>query len=144
MSIIDIVEKLTRKYKTNDPFEIAKLKNIQIHLKDLKELRDMYYYYKRNKQIFINSTLTYEEQKLVCAHELGHAILHPKFNIVFLESNTFITKNKFEIEANSFAAELLVGEEKPLEGETIEEFAARMELPVEIITLWARYNNLIN
>ena len=47
-------------------------------------------------------------ERHVLAHELGHAILHPKTNITYLESNTFYSKEKFEIAANTFAAELLI------------------------------------
>ena len=47
-------------------------------------------------------------ERHVLAHELGHAILHPKINITYLESNTFYSKEKFEIATNTFAAELLL------------------------------------
>ena len=47
-------------------------------------------------------------ERHVLAHELGHAILHQKTNITYLESNTFYYKEKFEIAANTFAAELLI------------------------------------
>ena len=47
-------------------------------------------------------------ERHVLAHELGHAILHSNTNITYLESNTFYSKEKIEIAANTFAAELLI------------------------------------
>ena len=41
------------------------------------------------------------------AHELGHAILHPKSNTPFLRANTLYSVNKLETEANRFMALLL-------------------------------------
>lgn len=48
-----------------------------------------------------------ERQRQVCAHELGHAILHPKSNTPFLRANTLYSVNKLETEANRFMALLL-------------------------------------
>jgi len=62
----------------------------------------------RRKYIFINSELSEFDQKLVCAHELGHAILHSSNRIQFLIDNTKILKrSKIEDEANLFASWLL-------------------------------------
>lgn len=55
----------------------------------------------------INQDLSKERQRQVCAHELGHAILHPKSNTPFLRANTLYSVNKLETEANRFMALLL-------------------------------------
>ena len=47
-------------------------------------------------------------QRTVCAHELGHAVLHTHANTPFLRKNTFFSVDKLEIEANTFAALLLI------------------------------------
>ena len=46
-----------------------------------------------------------------CAHELGHALLHPNSNTKFLRHNTLLSIDKLEREANCFAIELLVSDE---------------------------------
>lgn len=60
------------------------------------------------KIIHLNSTLDTKESKYILAHELGHAILHTHLSIgLFLENNLLI-KNKYENEADKFAAEILI------------------------------------
>jgi len=50
-----------------------------------------------------------------------------------LLENTYFPPGKLERQANRFAAELLLAERRPLPGESIYEFAARYEVPVELV-----------
>lgn len=45
------------------------------------------------------------------AHELAHSILHRKENCYFIRNKTLLLTSKNEIEANTFAAELLIPDE---------------------------------
>lgn len=108
-----IIEKkvlyLKNKYKTNNPFELCDYLNIKVIFGDLgSNINGFFQYAPRNKIIHINSRLDSRSQLLTCAHELGHAIFHYKLNVLFLERNTFFHQNKFESEADKFAAELLI------------------------------------
>ncbi len=47
-------------------------------------------------------------QKLVVAHELGHALLHSDIEIGFIRENTMMNTAVYERQANEFAAELLI------------------------------------
>ncbi|MFJ8243841.1 ImmA/IrrE family metallo-endopeptidase [Peribacillus asahii] len=105
------VDELIKKYKTNDPYQIAKLKNIEIQHADLGNTLGFYFHDSRIKFININNNLPAEMQRFVCAHELGHAILHPRSNTPFLKKNTFFSIDKIEVEANTFAVELLLLDE---------------------------------
>ena len=69
----------------------------------------------RMKQIHINQNLNEQDAKFTCAHELGHAILHPNASTPFLRSKTFLSVDKLEIEANSFAVNLLISDETIIE-----------------------------
>ena len=51
------------------------------------------------------------ERAFVCAHELGHMFLHKKSNAVYMDTKTYFNTNRYEIEANTFAAELLIPDE---------------------------------
>ncbi len=104
------VKELIRKFKTNDPFLLADYCNIKLMYADLGHLGGFYQYYKRTKIIMINEALSSHEQREVCAHELGHALLHPKKNRFFLHRSTFQNCDKLEREANLFAACLLIQE----------------------------------
>jgi len=84
---------------------------IVILFEPLGTLRGYYNNFQRNRFIHINSDLSESEQRVVCGHELGHAVQHKGLNICFLESNTYFVKNKFEREANLFAAHLLFTDE---------------------------------
>lgn len=104
------VDKLIHKFKTNNPFEIIdSYKNIILCKISLDtDINGLYQYHKGVKFIYINSNLSIEKQTVVCAHELGHALLHTKINVCFFKENTFFSTSKFEVQANMFAAELLL------------------------------------
>lgn len=68
----------------------------------------LYQYEKRKKFIYINSNLSSKKKILAYAHELGHAILHPTLNCTFLRKYTFLNTDRYEVEANLFAAELVI------------------------------------
>ena len=61
---------------------------------------------KNHKCVFLNEDLEEHERTLVMAHELAHSIMHRKENLL---------TSKIEIEANTFAAELLIPDEMIME-----------------------------
>ena len=116
---MDIKQKantLAKKYGTRNPFEIINHLNIIVIRYPLKEIRGFYQYFRRNNIIYINENLTYQEQLFVCAHELGHMLLHKQSNALFMNTKTQFITSKFEIEANKFAVELLIDDD------TLEEY----------------------
>lgn len=103
--------KIVKKHGTTNPFEIAKRKDIIVLFEDLGNTLGFYNTYKRFKFININNQINETTQQFVCAHELGHAVLHPKANTPFLRNQTFFSVDRLEIEANTFAVELLLTDE---------------------------------
>jgi len=103
--------KIVKKHGTTNPFEIAKRKDIIVLFEDLGNTLGFYNTYKRFKFIHINNRIDETTQRFVCAHELGHALLHPKANTPFLRNKTFFSVDRLEIEANTFAVELLLPDE---------------------------------
>jgi len=111
MEIKEYVLKIVKKHDTTNPFEIAKRKSIIVLFEDLGNTLGFYNTYKRFKFIHINNRIDETTQHFVCAHELGHALLHPKANTPFLRNKTFFSVDRLEIEANTFAVELLLPDE---------------------------------
>lgn len=107
-SIRKKVDDLIKKHGTNDPFELAEALGIMIIYENLG--RSLGYFSKicRIPIIHINESITYERQIFTCAHELGHAVLHPDENTSFLKANTLYSTSRLETEANSFAIQLLL------------------------------------
>ena len=114
-----IVSTLVRKYNSRDPLEIAAHLGIMVQFADLGELKGFYTYRQRKRIIFINenckNTVSYKLRDMVAAHELGHAVLDSKSQCYFFSDNSFLLKSKAEIEANTFAAELLIDDNAILE-----------------------------
>jgi len=110
MDIKKLVKKLMRKYKTSNPFELADALGIWVYIIDLGTTNGHYMYAKRKKVFFINQILSEKEMLFCIAHELGHALLHTKSNVYFNNANTFFNQPKHEIEADTFAAELMISD----------------------------------
>lgn len=71
------------------------------------------------------------------AHELGHAVLHPKENCAFMSRHTLLLTSKIERQANLFAAYLLITDDMIEEYReyTREQLCAGTGLPIELIEL---------
>lgn len=110
MNIEFTVNKIVKKFNTRNPFELSKNLGILVLQLPLQGIKGMYQYFQRNSIIYINSALSDNEKEIVCAHELGHAILHKKINSTLLNLYSFNNfTNKFEKEANEFASFLIIG-----------------------------------
>ncbi|WP_405152900.1 ImmA/IrrE family metallo-endopeptidase [Paenibacillus sp. FSL K6-0108] len=129
----DIVQGLIKRFKTNDPFEIAERLNIKVWYTDLgKYTRGMYYRKLRRRFIVINSDLSEPWMRFVCAHELAHDRLHPGISRFFLDEHSFFNAGKYERQANQFAIKLLTATVEPELGETKEQLLRRCSVPVEL------------
>lgn len=104
------VKNLEKKYGTRDPYKLCKRLKINIIYMDLGEIKGIYKKVVTNKFIVINENLDKFCQKVVLAHELGHAILHHSKEIQALKDYDLFPRfsNQIEVEANIFAAELLI------------------------------------
>lgn len=138
--IRDIVDLLIKKYETRDPFLLMGYLNIELVEAPLGRLMGCYMPLWGTKCIFLNSDI--ENQYLrstVAAHELGHSLLHMKagVNCSFLKKYTLYSKNTYEIEANTFAAELLIEniDFEKYQGYTFEQIAAEEHILPELLKL---------
>lgn len=102
------VEQIARKYRTRDPFEMIKGMNVILVYYPLEGIHGFYQYFQRNNIIYLDERLSENEQRFVLAHELGHMFLHKKANAIFMDTRTQFNTDKFELEANTFAIDLLL------------------------------------
>lgn len=102
------VEFLINKYGTNCPFQMAKMMGIQIQYENLGNILGYYSKHFRIPIIHINENTDEVKRRFICSHELGHAIIHSDINTSFLKKHTLLSSEKIEIEANTFAVELLL------------------------------------
>ena len=111
MKAKDYAVRLMKRYKSNDPFTIARLLNILLIYCPLVGLNGFYQYHKRNHIIYLSEDLDEHLTRFVLAHELGHMQMHRSMNTVFMDTNTYNPHSRFEQQANHFAVELLLPDE---------------------------------
>lgn len=114
------VKHLINKYGSRDPETLARQLGITIIKMPFSKVMGLFKKELRRKYILVNSNLDEDTQRLVIAHELGHAILHSSSNDLYLHEYTLFSRGKVEIQANKFAAELLIDENK-LDNHSIDE-----------------------
>ena len=138
--INSFVKKLQRKFRTKNPFEIAKACNIIIKYRDFQDLKGMYTVMQRCPFIFLNSNLDEHMEKVVLFHELGHHFLHRHHAVsAFKEHGLYDMSSKLEIEANIFAANFIISDEEVMKnvdyGYTTEQAAQALCVPHEVLLI---------
>lgn len=111
MKIKKLVDQITHQHGTRDPFRLAQSMNVIVQHLPLGSTLGFTVTYKRIPVIVINDTITDGLASFVCAHELGHILLHKNINTPWLKRHTFYSIDKYEREANTFAVELLLSDE---------------------------------
>ena len=109
--------RLIRKYHTRDPFQLARMLGIHVKFIDTKQQKGFCKILLKNSFIFINRNMSEQMQRMACAHELGHLLLHRHLltdRQWLLEMELFDIRSDTEYEANVFASALLI-DEKELE-----------------------------
>lgn len=109
--IFHAVEKLIKKHKTRDPFEILQHMGVIVFETDkYQKLKGYCFLSHRTLYVAINEYLSEEEKRIVAAHELGHIILHRSLLCMapMKDSVLYNMTDKTEYEANLFASDLLL------------------------------------
>lgn len=141
--IADAAKRVKQKYGETDPWKLAREMNILVAPEPMG-LHDgcckgFFMIHSRIKHITINSDLPEELQRIILAHELGHAVLHTKRKAfaAFHEMTLFDSVHATEYEANVFASELLLSDEAVLEALNDDMFffqaASVLQVPAELL-----------
>ncbi|MBQ6892849.1 MAG: ImmA/IrrE family metallo-endopeptidase [Clostridia bacterium] len=111
--IVDMANRIVKKYGTRDPFKMARMCGAELIVKNLGSLKGFYKVVYDTPFIFLNTALDPNEARLVCAHELGHHALHrAAARVGFEEFSLFSQTSRREYEANLFAAALLISDQE--------------------------------
>lgn len=129
-----------RQYGTRDPFTLARKMHIELLVRELGTLKGFYKDVYGTPFIFLSRHLSRGEATLVCAHELGHHLLHRQFAAFgFEEVSVFSPASRREYEANLFAAELLLDAKEVFDaaraGCTAAQIAAELGADVRLVEL---------
>lgn len=145
--IYGLTVELTKKYKTRDPFSLADLLGIDVDCADLGSLKGFYIVYNKNRFVVLNTSLTDSLSRVILAHEIGHDRLHRAIaeNGGLKEASFFDMKSRPEMEANIFAANLLITDKEVInygeEGYTAEDMAKDLYIPYPLALI--KINNMI-
>ena len=102
-NINNTVDRLVKKYETADPWILCERLDIIVLISNLPVgVKGFYQLIKGRQIIHISRCISNTQMKLVCAHELAHAILHKNQNICHRVGNA-----KMEEEAEYFKHYLL-------------------------------------
>ena len=142
-AIKPLADRLTCRYGTSSPVELCDRLRIDIYRFDLpKRVEGLSFQTREGKLIILlNRSLGESESRYCCAHELGHALLHPGLNAQAMADLTNLCVPRLEREADLFAACLLIDpslEEwsRSYEPLTAELIACLSGLPRRVVDLW--------
>lgn len=107
-----IVDRLVSQYGTRDPFALAQSTGRILITAPLVDFRGFYQHLHRCHIIYVAEGLPEFEKAFVCAHELGHSFLHSGVNAAFIDSRTHLVKAKYEREADRFAIDLVMPDDR--------------------------------
>ena len=156
--IQNVANKLIKKFDTRDPFQLCQAIGVEVFYADLGSLKGMYKYLKKNRFAVINENLDPFTKTLVCAHELGHDILHQNLarKVCLQEFILYDMKSRPEYEANLFASEILLPDDIILnlarDGYDIEQISKELCTDINLVALKVssmntrgyRFNNTID
>jgi len=140
--ICKAARKLKREHKTTDPVAVCAAEGIKIIYQNFGTAADaikgFYLEHCRIKTITVNADLPRTIQRIIIAHELGHAELHRRTGLrAFHEVAMFDESSDMEKEANLFAAEFLMEDSDVLEvlnqDTTFFTAASILRVPMELL-----------
>lgn len=140
--ICQAVGTLIKKYNESDPLQLCHEMNIIVLFqpmgKSTDAIKGFFLASKRIRTITVNSDLPEIIQKIILAHELGHAVLHHAGGVcAFHDIAVYDSSSIQEKEANLFAAELSLNDSEVLEvlnrDVTFFTAASMLRVPMEIL-----------
>lgn len=138
--IYDFTRKIKKQYRTNDPYMLAKYLGIEVSYKHFGNLKGMYTRVNRCSYIFLHDELDEATKRVVLMHEIGHDFFHKDLAEMGLkEFSLYDMTSKPEMEANIFAANMLISDEDIMffaeQGYTSEQVACELSVPNQLVQI---------
>ena len=102
-----LARRLIQRHGTHDPFELCDMLGYAVYTVPLTGVRGFYQYVLRKHIIYLSQDLDHRQRQFVCAHELGHSLLHRRTNTLYMDTCTYLKTSFYEKEADRFAVCLL-------------------------------------
>ncbi len=138
--IMALVQSLVSRYDTRDPFVLCAELAVHLIFADLPDtVQGFYQRIGGHRFVYLNNKLPEPTARVVCAHELAHALLHSDYNVLELQRDTFFCCPKYEREADLFCAFLLIDTEETkrccADAACAEQIARLSGVPVALVEL---------
>ena len=142
--ICDMVAEIKSKYNEGNPFRLAEAMRILLLREPMGTTpgccKGFFMVISSQPVIAVNSDLPPVVQKIIAAHEVGHAVLHRHLLPVmgFHDFELYDAASEAEYEANIFAAEFLLDDQEVIEklNDDLSFFqaAAALHVPAELLS----------
>ncbi|MFA9380034.1 MAG: ImmA/IrrE family metallo-endopeptidase [Acetanaerobacterium sp.] len=138
--IMALTQSLVNRYHTRDPFLLCAELEIHILFADLPDtVQGFYQLIDGHKFIYLNNLLDENQMRVICTHELAHALMHSDYNVLELLRDTFFCCPRYEHEADMFCAYLLIDRDEAESASPglvcAEQIASLSGVPVELVDL---------
>ena len=138
----ELPSELVRIHGIRDPFRLASLLGVTVKYISTKRQKGLCAVIDDIPFIFINRNMSEPLQRMTCAHELGHILLHREIlsgQKPLLDYELFDIRSSAEYEANVFAAYLLIDDAELNEllnrGEDLVTAASSLDLNVNLLMI---------
>jgi Zn-dependent peptidase ImmA (M78 family) len=122
------VRQLVEEYQTDCPFKLASELGITVCYEPLGSIHGYFKMSKRMPIVKINEDLSYNQQRFALSHEIAHFLFHKDHNTSFMKMKTFFSTEKIEIEAHTFALELIFINHKYVTKQELDSYGIPHEL----------------
>ena len=92
-----LIRRLFARFHSRNPFELSRAMGCIVLRTPLSGVRGFHQYIKRTNIIYIDDSLEENQARFVCAHELGHVLLHKNTNRIFMTNKTFMVTSKYSM-----------------------------------------------
>lgn len=138
------VSEVKARYGEHDPLRLARAMGIHVLHHPMgggaEACKGFFMCQSRQKLIAVNDDLSPELQRIILAHELGHAVLHREELTTlkaFHDFSLYDTTSRYEYEANLFAADYLLEDEEVISKLNADNFffgvARELQVPPELL-----------